>query len=573
MSIFSDLRDDSTMEYKLKEFLEKKEKKKLRLYGLFCFVGIFFDLFSLSMLLPVLNSAARRETSNFFMLQLGGLGVAFLGKSACELIRAWLANGFSEDTAQIWAVKLYHLFCGESLKEHNQTTVMQQVTAVRTDTEICAQILISYANLRVNGGMLAGYFLVASFVVHGEGSFLGFCIMAIVMKVFWNNRNRILEYGERKRQSGIKESSMVSVAYSSYKEIKIDTRAKNLIEKYDCVRKEYARFQKEYAFMTETIKITLSNCIQAILLLTATVLLMAGVSQRVLAVKLLSSLTFLVYIIPRASLFLVEIMKIQYGKKNASAFLKNMQRYDQLRKKEKEAELLRKKEINFVEGIRVENLTFHYPNGTEILKNVFMEIPVGASVAIIGKSGVGKTTLLDLILGLLTPQSGYIWYDDYELTTGRDEKGLCKGNIGRIVSYIPQLVYLNGNTIYNNVVFLEEEENREKVIDCLKLARIWEDIKNLPNGIDTVLGENGFAISMGQRQRIALARALYKDSRLLVMDEMTAALDKDTEREVMQSLKSLKGNRTLLLVTHHEELAKECEMIYRLENQKMFRIQ
>lgn len=570
--LFSAFRDSREMQRRLKGFLEKKEKAKLRLCGFFSFISILFDLLSLSMLLPILNAAAGGTNLDFLSVQLGVLGIAFLGKSGFEMIRAWLSNGYSQDAAQIWAVKMYRLFCGENLQEHNQTTAMQQVTAVRTDSEACARVLISFANLKVNVAVLIGYFMAASFVVQREGVLLGLCILLIGMKVYWDNRRRILEFGERRRQSGIKEASLITIAYGSYKEIKLDTNAENLIKKYDCISKKYAKLHKEYTFMKEMARIVLSNIIQAFLLFAAAFLLMAGISQRFLAAKLLSSLTFLVYLIPRTNQLLSELINIQYAQKNCDTFCKNMEKYERMRKKEKEAALLRKKKIDFVKGLRIENLSFHYPNGTDILKNVSMEVPAGSSVAIVGKSGAGKTTLLDLLLGLIEPQSGHIWYDDYELIEGRDEQGLCRGEIGRIISYIPQLVHLNDTSICSNVVFLEKEEDRERVVDCLKRARIWEDIEKLPRGIDTVLGENGFAISMGQRQRIVLARALYKNSRFLVMDEMTAALDRETERELMQSLKNLQGNRTLLLVTHHEELAKECEIIYQLENQQLTRI-
>lgn len=559
------------MERRLRAFLDKKDKMKLHLYGFSCFSCLFFDLFSLSMILPVLRAAAEGKTSDSFIWKLVTLGAALLGKSGCELIRIWLSNSFTEDVAQIWAVKLYRLFCKESLQEHNQATIMQKVTAVRTDTETCADILVSFIECRINGMMLVCYFLSAAFAGYAKGCLWVSLFVTAGMKLYWNSRSRILKYGEQKRQSEIQESALIALAHNSYKEIKIDSRIENLIKKYDQISKEYTAFHKEYVLLKAAARITISNAVEIITLLSSAVLLAAGISQRTLAVNLISILTFMVYIIPRANLFLVEFTSIQYGKKSYDAFCKNMLKYESLQSQGKKEEQMRKKEISFIKGLRIENLTFHYPDGADLLKDVSLDVPAGTSVAIIGKSGIGKTTFLDLVLGLLPPQSGRIWYDNYELTEGKDEQGPCIGDIGRIISYIPQSVYLSDDTIYNNVVFMEEPD-REKAVACLKQARIWEDIKNLPMGIDTVLGENGFAISMGQRQRIAIARALYKESRFLVMDEMTAALDRETEREVIRSLKDMKVKRTLLLATHHEALAEECDFIYRLENQKLIRI-
>lgn len=570
--LFAVLKEDGGMERRLKGLLEQKEKRKLHLYTICSIAGLFFDMFSLSMLLSLLNAVATGEVSDSLVLQLVILGIIFLGKGGIELLRLWSFDNFTEDVVQRWSVKLYRLFCEESLEEHDQTTTMQKVTAVRTDTETCADMLASFITRWLKGTILACYFLAAVYAGHGKVCILGACLLALVIKIYWNNRGRVLEYGEQKRQSEIRESAMVSMAHGSYKEIKIDSRAENLIEKYDGISKEYTEIHKRYVRMVTIGRVIVSNIVQVIVLLAAAVLIMAGVNQRSLAANLISGLTFIVYIIPQANAFLSAFNAIQYGRKSYDALCQNMQRYDHLQKKKRERALLRKKEVGFTQGLRVENLTFHYPNGSDILKNVSLEVPAGSSVAIVGKSGAGKTTLLDLLLGLLEPQSGHIWYDDYELTEGRDEQGPCCGDIGRVISYIPQTVYLSHDTVLNNVVFMERMEDREKAVGCLKSAEIWEDILRLPEGIDTVLGENGTTISMGQRQRIVLARALYKDSSLLVMDEMTAALDRETEREVMRSLKNLKERKTLLLVTHHEWLAEECERIYRLEKQHLVRI-
>ena len=122
--------------------------------------------------------------------------------------------------------------------------------------------------------------------------------------------------------------------------------------------------------------------------------------------------------------------------------------------------------------------------------------------------------------------------------------------------------------------FFEDENkiNENKVIECLKIAQIWEEVKELPDGIHTLIGENGTTISGGQRQRIALARALYKDFEILIMDEATAALDMETEKAVIDSIRQIKKNKTLLMVTHHMSLANECELLYKIENKKIIRI-
>ncbi len=135
-------------------------------------------------------------------------------------------------------------------------------------------------------------------------------------------------------------------------------------------------------------------------------------------------------------------------------------------------------------------------------------------------------------------------------------------------------MFLNGETVKNNVAFfVEESEIDEKRIEnCLKHAQIWDEVSQMPKGINTVIGENGSVISGGQRQRIALARALYKEFEILIMDEATAALDMETEKAVIDSIRQVKGNKTLLMVTHHMSLANECDLLYKIEQQKIIRV-
>lgn len=182
--------------------------------------------------------------------------------------------------------------------------------------------------------------------------------------------------------------------------------------------------------------------------------------------------------------------------------------------------------------------------------------------------------MLDLILGLLSPQEGHIWYDDFDIVENRDSQGSCQADIGAAVSYIPQIVYLNNETVRGNVTFLagEEDQDEKRVIECLKCAQIWEDVREMPEGLDTLIGENGTTISGGQRQRIALARALYKQSEILIMDEATAALDMDTEQAVIDAIRQMKGTKTLLMVTHHMSLADACERAYKLEKRRLVRV-
>ncbi len=208
--------------------------------------------------------------------------------------------------------------------------------------------------------------------------------------------------------------------------------------------------------------------------------------------------------------------------------------------------------------IRMEDITYKYP-GTDklILDKATMEIPVGKSVGIVGTSGAGKTTIVDVLLGLLEPESGKILADGVDVST--NYQGWLK-NIG----YIPQTIFMTDSTIRKNVAFgvPEDEIDDNKVWQALKEAALDEFVKELPEGLDTQIGERGIRLSGGQRQRIGIARALFEDPEVLVLDEATSALDNDTEAAIMDSINRLHGRKTLVIIAHRLQTIEKCDMIY-----------
>lgn len=560
------------MFWSLAGLLDKKEKKELHLCIVFSVLSPLVDWGSMVALVLVFGRLSEPGIFRGLFGQVVFLGIIFLIKGLYVLLRKKISNNLLKNLAHIWSVKIYELYSKEELPEHNQRSVMQQVTGVRTDTEVSADILVTFINRFSRVVTFGGYFLIIAYEAHWIGVLVCLFAMAVVMLPSMYCLRRIQQYSERKRKGDIKTASLVTTSYGAYKEIKMDSRADHLLEKYKRISMEHVQVQKEFAFMTDRLGVISQSLIPAGIFFMLAAILAAGIDMSYFWADIIICITILIQLFPNAVLFIVESNRIQFGKKNYEVFYGNMKRYFQLKEKEEREQQLRRKQITFRKGVRMENLTFRYPNGKEIFRDASVEIPAGHSVAIIGSSGIGKTTFLDLLMGLLTPQSGHIWYDDFDLTAGRDAEGPCRADLGSVVSYIPQSIYLNGDTIRSNVVFMAEEENEERIISCLKRARIWEDVKEMADGLDTLIGENGTALSGGQRQRIALARALYKEFELLIMDEATAALDMETEREVMKDIHQMEGDKTILLVTHHLNLAGGCEFVYKIEDKKLVKI-
>lgn len=226
-------------------------------------------------------------------------------------------------------------------------------------------------------------------------------------------------------------------------------------------------------------------------------------------------------------------------------------------RKKKDVEKLPVKKEILLKGI-----TYKYPNSDVLIfDRATMQIPVGKSVGIVGTSGAGKTTAVDIMLGLLRLQSGEILADGVEV---REHYESWLKNIG----YIPQTIFMIDSTIRKNVAFgcADEDIDDEKVWMALKEAQLDEFVRGLPEGLDTGIGERGIRLSGGQRQRIGIARALFEDPEVLVLDEATSALDNDTEAAIMESINRLHGRKTLIIIAHRLQTIEKCDLVYRVEN-------
>ena len=221
--------------------------------------------------------------------------------------------------------------------------------------------------------------------------------------------------------------------------------------------------------------------------------------------------------------------------------------------------------LEFKDCLEIKDMTFAYNENDNVLFDKFnLSIPHAASVAFVGTTGCGKTTLIDIILGLLKPQTGKITVD------GRDiEENLSSWR--KLIGYVPQFIFLRNSSIAENVAlgYKDKDIDMEKVKACLKIAQLDKFVDTLPKKTETLVGENGVRLSGGQRQRIGIARALYHDPEILVLDEATSALDSETENAFVDALNCLKGKLTIIMIAHRLTTVENCDKVIKLEAQKL----
>ncbi|HEY9302545.1 MAG TPA: ATP-binding cassette domain-containing protein, partial [Phormidium sp.] len=223
--------------------------------------------------------------------------------------------------------------------------------------------------------------------------------------------------------------------------------------------------------------------------------------------------------------------------------------------------------LSSIKQIKLDNVLYRYSEKIDpAINNISLEINQGESIAFIGKSGAGKTTLVDIILGVLTPQSGDITVNGVSiynsLRTWQD-----------VVGYIPQSIFLLDETIEQNIAFgvPKSQIDHERLQQSIAAAQLEEVISQLPQGIHTRVGEHGVMLSGGQRQRIGIARALYHEREVLVLDEATSALDNETEQKVSEAIRALSGKKTVIIIAHRLSTVEHCDRVYLLEQGQVVR--
>jgi len=218
--------------------------------------------------------------------------------------------------------------------------------------------------------------------------------------------------------------------------------------------------------------------------------------------------------------------------------------------------------IAFEKEIRLDHIAYRYPNTEDyVIQNVDIVIPKNQSVAFVGPSGAGKTTMADIILGILEPDKGGVLADGMDVC---DNMAEWHNKIG----YIPQNIYLMDDSIKNNIAYAlsNDEIDDNRISEVIEEAQLKSFIESLEHGVDTIIGEAGVRLSGGQRQRIGIARALYKNPEILVLDEATSALDNDTETAVMEAIDSLAGKKTLIIIAHRLTTIKNCDIVYEVKD-------
>ena len=350
----------------------------------------------------------------------------------------------------------------------------------------------------------------------------------------------------------------IQQSLGAIKDIKTLGKEQLFIRKYYENLIKFSSAQKYFNFLQQIPRLFIETVVVSIVLLMIILLLSRGMNALTIITQIAVFAMASFRLMPSMNRMHVALSAMIYYKPSLDIIYKDL-------KKTVNSEVFKEeenKEINLKYGISVQNVSYKYPNTEKmILNRISLDIKYGQSVAFIGQTGAGKTTIVDLILGLLLPTEGKIMVGDVEIHKNRK-------NWSAKIGYVPQYIFLVDDSIRNNINFYNNSAviDDERTWKAAEQAQLKDFIESLPQGLDTIVGERGIRLSGGQRQRIGIARALYNKPELLVLDEATSSLDNETEKAVIGAIDNLYGKITMIVVAHRLTTIEKCDVIYKLNN-------
>jgi ABC-type multidrug transport system fused ATPase/permease subunit len=394
------------------------------------------------------------------------------------------------------------------------------------------------------------------------GTFTIFGIAAFILYQLMNKR--ALEIGIQAAELSVKSNEMILEVLNSYREAIVRDRRSFYVAQIQRDRMTRANNSAEMAFMPNISKYVLESVVIFGSLVIAAIQFLTQDATRAVAVLavFLAAGTRIAPAVLRLQQAAIQIKSSLGSAIPTLDLIESLENYSPQPDETNECEF---SYPNFIPQIEISNLNFCYPNSElDTISEVSLIIPEGSSVAFVGPSGAGKTTLIDLVLGLLEPKSGKV------TLSGIDPIQAIKTWPGAI-SYVPQDVIIINGTIRDNVTlgFPKESQRDFEIIRSLKIAQLWSFVENLPNGLDTQVGERGSKMSGGQRQRLGIARALFTNPKLLVLDEATSSLDGMTELGISKAVEALSGEVTVVIIAHRLTTVRNVDKVVYLDKGKI----
>ncbi len=474
---------------------------------------------------------------------------------------------FSYHTQMKISTRLLEAYMSKPYTFHLNKNVSVLQRSMQEDTNLFASAIIHFMELFIEITVcislgISLYYISQSMTVIVLG------LLAVCMGGFIAISKKFARgFGRECQTYKAKIYQWMNQALGGVKEVKVLGREAYFVDSYQTYYKKYAKGLRISRLLAAIPKYIVEMVSMAGLLIAIIIKIKYGRTDIVTFIPQLSAFAVAAFrLMPSVGRINEHVTNILYASPSVELVYHDLKDVESLEEEgKKQPEQVLDSEWEFRRELYIKKVCYRYPGMEEnVIDHAEFVIKKGQIVALIGESGAGKTTLADILLGLLPPQYGKIRADEMDIF-----KNIDKWH--KAIGYIPQTIYLSDDTIRNNVAFgiYEEQIDDEAVTEALKKAQLYEFVDGLSDGVETLVGDRGVRLSGGQRQRIGIARALYHDPEILVLDEATSALDNETETAVMEAIESLRGEKTMIIIAHRLTTIRNADVIYEVVDGKV----
>ena len=556
------------------EILHSDERRKLIRIFVLMLIGSVLETVSLGLIVPAMGALTNPEylekfprinellgfpsPSQLVAISMGLLVVVYLAKSAFMIWSLWIQKGYSNTVSNRIGRHLFDVYLQQPYEFHTQRNSALLVRNSQNSASMLAGIIDPALGILADTLVTIGLFGLVMLLepVGTLVTIFSFGISAVTFRRFTNERIR--RWGAAQNHHKGMMLKHLQQGFGGVKDLKILGREGFFVDRYSDELDANASVWRRFTLAQVLPRIGLENLTVIGLALLVSTMVFAGYdSTHILPIiGLFGAAAF--RLLPAVNRTISNLQTIKWNQEIAYEL------YDDLKLPIEQKQIGNQSRSTF-ESIDFSNVSFGYVGAAQkSLQDISLKISHGEAVGLVGPSGSGKSTLVDVLLGLLAPQSGEVRVNGLPI---REKLDIWRTTVG----YVPQTIFLIDDSLRRNIAFgLPNKEIDEKCVEqAIELAQLKDFVAGLPDGLETLVGERGVRLSGGQRQRIGIARALYNQPEVLVLDEATSSLDTETEQGVMQAVQALQGTKTVIIVAHRLSTVEYCDRLYRLESSRI----
>lgn len=577
------------MLHKVSYLFDKKQKYQLIGLGVLILIGGLLETLGVGMILPVMEAIMDpasfmdnelvsrvaelmhiRTSRQFIMVLLGTLIALYVVKNSYLIFQTYVQNTFVTRNRNRMITRVMREFLNRPYEDYLGADIPTVFRLTDSDIPSAFQLILVMIQMVTEIVVAVSLCLVLVIKSPVMSLFIVVVFLGMTLVITKVLKPRLNAIGHKNQQIQSRIAKWRIQSIYGLKDVKVLHREEFFVRNYYESGAIGANVARNYAVLNNTPRLLIETIFMGAMLLYIMLYISRGGDVAVLVPQLSAFAVAAVRILPGTNRINTYLSEIAYSQPCLDYLYDNLNENMKMDVNGSVTGLTagENRELPAMElhdKIVLAHITYAYPNTTKyIFKDAYMEVKKGQSVGIMGPSGAGKSTIVDILLGLLHTQEGTITCDGMNIF---DNYPAWLAKIG----YIPQSIYLIDESIRDNIAFGIDADKIDdaRIWEVLEEAQLKEFVEELPEGLDTTIGDRGVRISGGQRQRLGIARALYHNPEILVFDEATSALDTDTERAVMDAINSFHGRKTMVIIAHRLNTIAKCDVIYKVEDGKI----